>query len=115
MLTFVTQALSVKQLLHIEQSLTSVHDKYAAWLGLLSSLKSLVQYRDVFTAQRGPSSDRNIISGAGVFMIGLYLLSATVLELIAPRLAFVELGDLARPQTLDLVNALDHVGNNASL
>lgn len=48
-------------------------------------------------------------------MIGLYLLSATVLELIAPRLAFVELGDLARPQTLDLVNALNHVGNNASL
>ena len=87
-LLYLTQLLALRRDLHVEQTLTAMHDKSQAWLSLGATGVTLWKYRDIFGTRK---SNRNIwwqdlASLAGIICVFLYLAGSLVLTIMAPDL-----------------------------
>ncbi|KAI0777065.1 hypothetical protein BC629DRAFT_1525131 [Irpex lacteus] len=71
-LVLITQRLALIRDLHTRQTLTAIHDKASAWLGLGSSLFALWDQKSLCS------------SALGVILIGLYWAGIAVLHIIIP-------------------------------
>lgn len=74
-LVLVTQRLALQRELHVQQKYTSIHDKSTSWLGLGSSLLTLVK-------QDGTTSS----TFWGVMLIVAYLSCIFVIHITTPNL-----------------------------
>ena len=79
-LVLVTQHLALRRNLHIRQTLSAIHDKSAAWLGLGASFLALARQRTLNT------------DVLGVLQIVLYLLLVFVVHITIPSTLLVAPG-----------------------
>ncbi|KAJ7123460.1 hypothetical protein C8R44DRAFT_735107 [Mycena epipterygia] len=85
LLVFVTQTLSMRRNLQMDQTLTATHDNAAAWAGIGSSVFYL-WYQKVVPA-----------SILGIFSVFLYLANILILHVTTPALFSLETFNLSRP------------------
>jgi hypothetical protein len=81
LLVFLTQRLSIRRDLHMDQTLTATHDNVAAWAGIGSAISHL-RYQ-----KAAPSST------VGVLCVVLYLGNILVLHITTPALIALETFD----------------------
>lgn len=110
-LLYFTQTLAFQQILHVKQSLTSVHDKYAAWLGAFAALISLCKnFGD--GSFRGLRKDDGI-RFFGVLAITFYFALSFVLGVLASAMVDVDRVDLTASQSLRLTDFLRSASQDA--
>lgn len=87
-LLYLTQLLALRRDLHIEQTLTAMHDKSQAWLSLGATGVTLLKYRDIFRTRRTNRDMwyQDLASLASIIFVFLYLVGGLVLAIIAPDL-----------------------------
>ena len=91
---FIVQKLAFRRNLRVKQSLTSLHDKSSAWLGLGATAPVIWRYRDLFPLRRNDRDWRNSLTAfGGIFCVLVYLVSGLLLALVAPEL--ITTGDTA--------------------
>jgi hypothetical protein len=95
-----TQRLALQRDLAQRQTLTAIHDKSSAWLGIGSAVVGVVQQMKLQTAVWG------------VILIALYFLGVFTLHVSIPSLFHVDLFNGTNPITRTTILA---VGNNVNM
>ncbi|EKM56780.1 uncharacterized protein PHACADRAFT_63701, partial [Phanerochaete carnosa HHB-10118-sp] len=97
---FITQKLAFRRTVHVNQTLTSIHDKTSAWLGLGATAPVLWRYLTAFIRKKEDRAAKRgeLPAFVGVSLITIYLSCSLLLGIIAP----------------DLVTVADTVGDTGS-
>ena len=83
---YVTQQLAYRKYLYINQTLTGLHDKSAAWTGLGASGKAMWDYRGIFIGRHKKERPAFL----GVSLILVYLVGHWLVNLVAPNLLDID-------------------------
>ncbi|OBZ71583.1 hypothetical protein A0H81_08441 [Grifola frondosa] len=82
-LVLLTQQLATRRMLHMRQSLTTIHDKAAAWSGMGSAVTAV--FRQIFVPSQSSSTAKSgFIVDVGVVVIALYLGCIHILHITTP-------------------------------
>ncbi|KIP05637.1 hypothetical protein PHLGIDRAFT_145519 [Phlebiopsis gigantea 11061_1 CR5-6] len=86
-LLFVTQKLALRKDLHLEQSLTAMHDKSRAWLSLGATSVTLWRYRSLLSLRQDRGQLPNELKAMGTILcVLLYFIGGIALTILAPDL-----------------------------
>ena len=108
-LLYVTQKLALKRYLHQEQTLTSIHDKYEAWLSLGATGATVWKYKNLLKWKERPEvRKKDLVTFGGIVCVLLYLSGGLLLGIIAPDL--ITLGDVVG-NTTDFQKLTSYISN----
>lgn len=109
---FLTQKLAFLRNLYVKQSITSLHDKSSAWLGLGQTAPIIWRYREIVSKQKAASKPSQIPAFTGVLLITTYLGASLLLGVIAPDLVMVG-GSVGNTSSVQyLVPKLANIGSS---